>query len=153
MKQTRTGSSKQKTARFDALVQSSGQPEAVTLWTKPEDDKAFMRAVREHRVLTLVQGNVGARKDFGLVGFTKQKNASYLVFPNRLALPPETKVVGIKYERLAATHPKGPVFKPARRRKPGIPMREQSRFTLEDEDHSPEKRSLKQSTNKSKAPY
>ena len=42
-----------KTLRFDALLKTVGQPVQVTLWTKPEDDHDFMRAVKEKRVVTV----------------------------------------------------------------------------------------------------
>ena len=102
---------KPKTIRFDALVKSAGEPEQVTLWTKPEDDTDFMKAVRAKRVVTIIQSNVGSRKDFGVVGFLIRKNAAYLVFPNSILVPVETKVVGIKYGRIASTPPKGAVYK------------------------------------------
>jgi len=134
--------SQPKTVRFDALVKASGQPEQVTLWTKPEDDADFMKAVRDHRVATVIQQNVGTKKDFGLVGFDAQKNAAYLIFPKRLAHPAKTKIIGIKYERIAAAPLKGAVFKPKSKRSPGIPLREKPRYKLEDaseraEDNKP----------------
>lgn len=122
-----------KTVRFDALVESSGRPEPVTLWTKPEDDRDFMRAVREKRVATLVQTNVGTKKDFGVVGFQQEENASYLVFPKAISYPAESKIVGIKYERLTPASAKGLLYKPKPAAKPGIPMREKRRFLLDDE--------------------
>src|SRR5688500_19776013 len=70
-----------KTVRFAALVEAAGQPEYATLWTKPEQDRDFMRAVKEDRIVTLIQRNVGTKKDYGLVGFFLQKNAGFLVFP------------------------------------------------------------------------
>ena len=123
-----------KTARFDAVVESAGRPEPVTLWTKPEEDRDFMRAVREKRVVTLVQTNVGTKKDFGVVGFTPRENASYLVFPKTISFPAESKIVGIKYDRLTAASAKGPLYKPKAGAKPGIPMREKRRFVLENEE-------------------
>ena len=124
--------SQSKTVRFDALVKTSGQPEQVTLWTKPEDDAAFMKAVRDNRVATVIQQNVGTKKDFGVVGFDAQKNAAYLIFPKRISHPSKTKIVGIKYERIAAAAPKGPIFKPKSRPAPGIPLREKPSYKLED---------------------
>ena len=116
--------SQKKTVRFDALVKSSGQPEQVTLWTKPEDDPDFMKAVKQKRVATVIQTNVGTKKDFGVVGFEVKKNAAYLVFPKSLSEENGSKIIGIKYERLAASEPEGPVFKPKGKTHPGIPMRE-----------------------------
>ena len=45
-----------------------------------------------------------------------------------------TKVVGIKYERVAAAAPKGPIFRPKKQGSPGVAMREHPRLRLENED-------------------
>jgi hypothetical protein len=107
-----------KTLRFANLVESAGHPVPVTLWTEPENDPEFSKAVREHRVLTVIQRTTGGKADYGLVGFFKQPFASYLVFPRALDHPPETKVVGIKYDELAEPKPKGPIYKPQPNAKP-----------------------------------
>ena len=101
-----------KTLRFDALLETAGQPVQVTLWTKPEDDHSFMRAVKEKRVVTVIQNNIGPKKDYGLVGFYPQDRATYLLFSKPIEEPGETKIVGIKYERLATAEPKGGIYKP-----------------------------------------
>lgn len=113
-----------KTVRFDALVKASGTPEQVTLWTAPEENKAFMKSVGAHRVVTVVQHNVSTAKDYGLVGFVPRPNAMFLVFPRPLPYAEETKVIGIKYDAIAESEPVGPIFKPKGNRKPGIPMQE-----------------------------
>jgi hypothetical protein len=113
-----------KVVRFDALVKLSGQAQQVTLWVKPQEDREFMRAVKQNRVVTVVQRNVGTKKDYGLVGFFQRPKAGYLVFPKALPYPAETKVVGIKYARVAERETGGPVYKTRRERDPGIPMRE-----------------------------
>jgi hypothetical protein len=113
-----------KTARFDAVVKASGRPEQLILWTKPQDNRDFMRAVKQNRVVTLIQHNVGTRKDYGLVGFFAREKAGILVFPKPIKEPRETKVVGIKYDRLAKPEPIGPIYKPKKPAKPGIPMRQ-----------------------------
>lgn len=97
----------------------------MVLWTKPEENPAFMKAVEENRVLTISQPNVGTRKDFGLVGFFPQRNASYLEFPRALKQEPDTKVVGIQYEEVQQGKPSGPLHKPGPERAPGIPLREE----------------------------
>jgi hypothetical protein len=129
----KSGVSHGKSVRFDALVKSSGQPEQVTLWTKPEDDADFMKAVKQNRVATIVQTNVGTKKDFGVVGFEAKKNAAYLVFPKSVSAEKGSKIVGIKYERLAEAEPKGPIFKPKRKSSPGIPMKERRNYTIAEE--------------------
>ena len=124
---------KTRTVRFDALVNKSGAPEQVTLWTKPEDDADFMKAVRAARVVTVIQHNVGTKKDHGLVGFRAMKNAFYLVFPKPLDAATNTKVVGIKYGRVLSGTPKGPIFKAKKRGASGIPMRESANYVVADE--------------------
>lgn len=99
-----------KTVRFDALLKAAGPPVPVTLWTKPEDDRDFMRATKERRVVTVIQNNVGTQKDYGLVGFYPQERATYLLFGKRIDLPEETKVIGIKYDRLATAKPRGGIY-------------------------------------------
>jgi hypothetical protein len=90
-----------KTVRFAELVKAAGKPYVATLWTDPKDDRHFNRAVRENRVLTVHQPIGTHKKDFGVVGFTEDKNVSYFVFPKRLRAQPETQVIGIKYDLLA----------------------------------------------------
>lgn len=126
---------KGRTVRFDALVKESGEPEQVTLWTKPEADRDFMKAVKSGRVLTLVQRNVGTKKDYGVIGFSREKNAAYLIFPKPLEPKENTRVIGIKYENIAAEKPKGPIYKPKKQAAPGIPMQERPRFALEKNSH------------------
>lgn len=86
--------------RFAELVKAAGNPYVATLWTNPKSDRHFTRAVRENRVLTVRQPVGTHKKDFGVVGFHEEKNASYFIFPKRLRAQPETQVVGIKYDLL-----------------------------------------------------
>jgi hypothetical protein len=86
------------TLRFSELVKRHGQPEIKTLWTKPEDDAAFMRAVKQDRVLTLVQEPSSKHKDSGEIGFHQKPYASYLIFPKALEESKGAKVIGIKYD-------------------------------------------------------
>src|SRR5581483_8304403 len=90
---------KKKEIRFQQLIKTAGTPAVVTLWTDPKQDRPFMKAVRENRVLTLIQEPASKRKDFGRTGFHPAPHASYLVFPK--SLPPESRVVGIKYDLIA----------------------------------------------------
>ena len=52
-----------KTRRFGDLVRESGRPEVVTLWTEPKKDRAFSKAIRENRVLTVESDPTSKRKD------------------------------------------------------------------------------------------
>ena len=144
--------SQPKTVRFDAIVKVSGQPEQVTLWTKPEDDADFMKAVRDQRVATVIQQNVGTKKDFGVVGFDAQKNAAFLIFPKRIPHPAKTKIIGIKYDRITTPSPKGAVFKAKTKRSPGIPLREKPSYKLGDTAEAPEKSSRPAKTGMAKKP-
>jgi hypothetical protein len=87
--------------RFSNLVAASGNPQVVSLWTKPEEDRVFMKAVKQNRVLTLIQPSTTKHKVYAIVGF--QKQSSYLVFPSPLPVKQPLRVVGIKDELLS--HP------------------------------------------------
>src|SRR5436309_227499 len=95
------------TARFAALVNESGQPEQVTLWRDPKQDPDFRKAMNENRVLTVHQENVGAKKDFGVIGYEPGVLGSYLVFPKRIKERQGKRIVGIKYDLLAPAEAKG----------------------------------------------
>jgi hypothetical protein len=69
-------------------------------------------AWRENRVLTIRQAPGGHTKDFGVVGFRSEHNASYLLFPKPLTEFEGRKIVGIAYEAVH-TPPRGPVVKPS----------------------------------------
>src|ERR1044071_1035012 len=86
------------TLRFSELVKRHGQPEIKTLWTKPESDASFMRAVKQDRVLTLFQEPSSKHKDSGEIGFHQKPYASYLIFPKALEESKGAKVIGIKYD-------------------------------------------------------
>src|SRR4051812_28828776 len=101
-----------KTVRFTQLIESAGHPVPVTLWTKPEQDRNFSKAMKENRVLTVLQRSAGGKTDYGLVGFFQEPLATYLVFPRSLEYPIESKIVGIKYEQLAQAEPSRPLHKP-----------------------------------------
>jgi hypothetical protein len=91
-----------KTARFSEVVKASGEPEVVYLWTRPEQDKRFMKAVRENRLLTVKQETTGSKADFGVVGFLRERNVSYFEFPKPLNGFQDRRITGIKYELIKA---------------------------------------------------
>src|SRR5256885_15470338 len=91
MRVSRTG-----TARFAKVVEECGRPELFLLWTRPEQDKRFMAAVRQNRVMTIKQETVGSAKDFGVVGVLEEKNVSFLVFPKSLQPFKDPRIVRIK---------------------------------------------------------
>ena len=119
-----------KTVRFDNLVRDSGKPEIYTPWGDPKTDAAFQRSVQKNQIVTVQQENVGGRKDFGIVGFHPQRQATYFVFPKPLEAEPGSKVVGIKYDRVATTQVQEPVKVRAKTRgpkpksKPAPPVKE-----------------------------
>jgi hypothetical protein len=98
--------------RFTKIVEAAGRPAVVSLWTKPERDKNFTTAVRQSRVVSIKQETVGSAKDFGVVGFLREKNVSYLVFPNSLKEFEDRRIVGIKYDLIETSNPIGRIVKP-----------------------------------------
>src|SRR3954464_15711520 len=92
--------------RFRDLVKTAGTPEPKSLWTDPKNDREFMRAVKQNRVLTVVQES--AKKDFGELGFHQRQGALYFVFPKPLPAE-EGKVIGIKYDLAEPKEPTDPV--------------------------------------------
>src|SRR5687767_12887452 len=86
-----------KQVRFGKLVEAGGKPEAYLPFSDPETDKAFMRAVKEERVVTLKQDPTSKRKDFGMVGYLKEKYATYLLFAKTLRAFSGQRVIGIDY--------------------------------------------------------
>jgi len=113
MKVSETG-----TARFAKVVEQSGKPEVVSLWAKPERDKPFMTAVQQNRVMTIKQETVSSARDFGIVGFLREKNVSYLVFPKPLNEFKDRRIVGIKYDLIETARPVGRIIKPIAQKLP-----------------------------------
>jgi hypothetical protein len=108
-------SSATQTARFAVVVRECGQPEPVFLWTKPEDNRDLMSAIRHNRVMTLKQETRGTRKDFGEIGFVQERNASYLIFPKPLTKFQGRRIVGVNYDLIKIPGPMGRVVKPRER--------------------------------------
>ena len=105
-----------KIARFKDLVAKCGTPEAYTPWVNPKRDPRFQAAWRENRVLTVHQNVASHGKDFGVVGFHREHNAAYLLFPKPLKEFEGRKIVGIAYDAVL-TPPRGPVVKPSAAKK------------------------------------
>jgi len=92
------------TIRFQELVKAAGKPELVALWGDPKQDRHFMKAVKQNRVLTVIQEPASKKKDFGQIGFHRQPHAAFLVFPK--PLPEERlKVIGIQYDLVDQPRP------------------------------------------------
>lgn len=101
-----------RTVRFAKVVELAGNPHVISLWTRPERDRPLMTAVRQNRVMTIKQETVGSAKDFGIVGFLREKNVSYLIFPRSLDAFKDRRVIGIKYDLVETPEPLGRVVKP-----------------------------------------
>lgn len=104
------------TVRFTQVVKECGRPDPVTLWTDPKKDPGFQAAFRSDRVMTVIQETVGTQKDFGLVGFHQVEHASYWIFPESLEKFEGKRIIGIKYDLLAAPQPGKNVSKPVAER-------------------------------------
>jgi hypothetical protein len=89
-----------KKIRFGDLVRQSGRPTTIELWTPPEKNKELQRAIRANRVLTVQHRNVGNKRDVGEIGFRKQREAFYLIFPRALPTASPDPVIGINYDLL-----------------------------------------------------
>jgi hypothetical protein len=90
-----------KSVRFTAVVKQCGTPTVYLPLVSPKQDKEFMRAVKENKVMTVKQEPTTKHKDFGVVGFVEEKHSTYLVFPKALAGFEDARVVGIKYDVIA----------------------------------------------------
>ena len=86
-----------KQVRFSKIVETGGKPEAYLPFSDPEKDPAFMRAAKEGRVVTIKQEPTAKHKDFGIVGYIKEKFATYLIFPESLKAFSGQRVIGIDY--------------------------------------------------------
>ena len=87
---------KTKTVRFSEVVEEAGKPEPYTLWQKPATDRHFQSALKNHRIMTILQSESGT--EFGFVGFKEAKNARYLMFQKSLKRFENMRVVGIKWD-------------------------------------------------------
>jgi hypothetical protein len=90
----------EKTTRFGDLIRNSGRPRTLTLWTDPKKDHSLQQAIRDNRVLTVIQEPTNKHKDYGLMGFHQQPSAMYLIFPRALPAASDARVVGINYQLL-----------------------------------------------------
>jgi len=95
------------TIRFRDLVKAAGKPEPKSLWLDPKQDRQFMQAVKQRRVMTIVQKP--GKKDFGEVGFHQQPHALYFVFPKTIMADANSKVIGITYDLVQEPQVKDPV--------------------------------------------
>src|SRR6185503_16933439 len=91
-----------KQVRFSKLVEQGETPAAYLPFGDPEKDNSFMRAVKEERVVTIKQEPTSKHKDFGIVGFLKERYVTYLIFPKSLRQFSGQRVIGINYDVLSS---------------------------------------------------
>lgn len=94
-----------KTARFTQVVEKCGQPVVHDLWVKPDKDPVLKKAVKEHRVMTVLIYNVGSTKDRGEVGLVDAPQRVLLIFPKSLRAYEGRRIVGVDYEKLKVEPP------------------------------------------------
>src|ERR1044072_5182950 len=111
------------TVRFSQVAKKAGQPTVVSIWGEP--DAAFKRALKLNRVMTLKIQTIGTKKEFGVVGFLKEKNVSYLMFSKSLNPFKDKRIIGIKYELTADAKAVGK-SEPSNRLKPKTSLAKQS---------------------------
>ena len=98
-----------KTVRFSSLLEAAGEPEIHLLLTAPAQDRELQKALKENRVLTLVQEPTSTRSDYGVVGLEQETVGQVLIFPKSLKAYVGSKVIGIKYEDLVEEMPEEPL--------------------------------------------
>lgn len=119
-----------KSTRFTAVVQACGSPVIANLWTEPKADQAFMKAVRQNRVLTVNLAGSSSRSDYGAVGFHPGKRVAYFIFPKPLTPFNGHRIIGIHYELLTESPPLGPLVKQRFRGRPAFDRRQARRPEL-----------------------
>jgi hypothetical protein len=82
----------EKRMRFRELVRACGKPQAITLWTKPEKNPVLTKAIKQRRVLTVIQEP--GKRNYGILGFELRPGALHLAFPKPLPRG-EARLVGI----------------------------------------------------------
>jgi hypothetical protein len=107
-----------KQVRFAKILEAGGKPEAYLAFSDPEKDPGFMRAAKESRVVTIKQEPTSKHKDFGIVGYVKEKYATYLLFPKSLREFDGQRVIGIDYSILESADVRIGGKVPAPRKKP-----------------------------------
>jgi hypothetical protein len=131
----------EKKIRFGELVRHSGRPQVVTLWTEPSQDRRLARAIKENRVLTVIQEH--GTRDYGLAGLQEHPHAIYVIFPRPLPQLQDSRVIGINYQlleeaevadsvRAEEPRPKARPAKPKPARKP-FTVRVRRTATVEEE--------------------
>jgi hypothetical protein len=92
-----------KAARFTSIVEACGKPDLHLVLIEPSKDRALQSAVKAGRVMTVLQESVGTKSDQGVIGFQAGPGRQFLLFPKSLRRFAGARVVGIKYDLIAAS--------------------------------------------------
>ena len=96
-----------KTVRFTKVVEVAGNPEPYTLWQDPHEDPEFQKAIHDHRVMTVIRDPASSKADVATIGYLKQAGALYLLFPKTLKEFQDKRIIGLKYDLLTDSKPRG----------------------------------------------
>jgi hypothetical protein len=88
------------TVRFSKIIEIAGKPNVHLLWLDPAKDRLLQKAITANRIMTVVQGTVGNKTDYGIVGFQKNVSGQILIFPKPLTQFTGKRVIGVKYDLL-----------------------------------------------------
>lgn len=88
------------TVRFSKIVEIAGKPIVHLLWMDPAKDLILQKAIHANRVMTVHQGLINAKADYGTIGFQKGVSGQILIFPKSLKRFADTRVTGVKYDLL-----------------------------------------------------
>lgn len=94
--------SKQKTARFAAVVAKAGRPRVHLTFLAAVKDSELQSALKAHRVMSVVSFITGTKKDYGLAGYVEELASQVFIFPKPLKAFDDRRIVGINYDLLAA---------------------------------------------------
>lgn len=86
--------------RFSKIVEAVGKPDVHVLWMDPAKDAVLQKAIKTNRVMTIHQRPVGAKTDYGTIGFEKNVSGQVLIFPKSLRSFAGKRVIGVKYDLL-----------------------------------------------------
>jgi hypothetical protein len=88
------------TVRFSKIVETAGKPSVHLLWMDPAKDLVLQKAIDANRVMTVHQGQVNAKADYGTIGFERGVSGQVLIFPKSLKSFADKQVIGVKYNLL-----------------------------------------------------
>jgi hypothetical protein len=110
-----------KTVRFTQVVGQSGPPQVYLLFSDPEKDPDFQKALKADRLMTIQ--HAAGKTDFGTVGYDPEVRGEILIFPRTLKPFADARIVGIDYDLLEQEH-EAPQKEPEPKTKPAPPKTE-----------------------------